>query len=756
MPDGTVGIDVDHYGDKKGAETLGRLEAKLGPLPPTVRITSRDDGISGIRPYRVPPGLAWKDPGEGIEILHPGWRYMMLPPSVHPEGRVYATLGLEGSRTTLRPTSDWLWLPETWVEALNTGPLGESTKADVSDEDVSAFLAGLPDGEACGYITKVLGDGIDELHGGGSRHDAMKDPQLRLVRAGEQGHRGAIAALGTLEGEFRRIVDADPTRARDPSEWRRALSGAVALVKADPTADDSRCCCGAAGAYILTDEEGPFDGAGEGLSDGMLCATVARDVLDGRYRWVHKLGWINWTGTRWTPVADQAVHEATRRYLLAQWRQAVKQLAEAESDERRKTMGAVVNAWRGTLNKGRIGAINSLAQGIAGILTNPADLDRHPDLLNAGNGVVDLRTGELSPHDPDLLLTKYTPVDYTPDARHPDWDAALAAIPADIQSWVIVRYGQGITGYMTPDDLLVVQDGSGENGKTTFAAGIRGATGDYYVAISHRALLGDPSQHPTELMSFRGARIALLEELPEERRLNVTRLKAIVGTPSMKARLIRHDEVEFDATHSLFLNTNHLPVVDETDHGTWRRLARLRFPYKFLKPGQTPTAPYERAGDPNLRQRLIEGRHGQHQAVLAWLVDGAMAWYATSRVMPPLPARVAADTAEWRGRSDLLLSYADDRLMFDLDTHVMCVELWTDFNEWLKAHGHREWSDRTLTSRLEEHSEFQLHDVTKTKARRSAGLSRRYAMSGPPPEQYKAWVGMRFRTVDDDREEADR
>jgi putative DNA primase/helicase len=93
----------------------------------------------------------------------------------------------------------------------------------------------------------------------------------------------------------------------------------------------------------------------------------------------------------------------------------------------------------------------------------------------------------------------HTPVRYSPDATHPDWDAALAAIPEEVRGWLQLRYGQGVTGHMTPDDLLVVQDGGGENGKTTYAVAVRGALGDYYVAISHRALLGDPSQHPTEL-----------------------------------------------------------------------------------------------------------------------------------------------------------------------------------------------------------------------------------------------------------------
>ena len=585
-------------------------------------------------------------------------------------------------------------------------------------------------------------DDLDATIANNSRHDAVH--KLASALRGRGGWRAGDALAYIREIVWPKLDQARGGHPYTSDELKSDVRDAFTRYNDGPS-DEYR----PTQPTVVDPEADPFDGAGEGLNDGMLCAEVAKNVMAGRYRWVRGMGWLTWTGIHWTPAPDQAVAEETRRYLLAQWRRAVQRLERAKTDEERKTGEQVVGSWRGTLGKSRITAITTLAQGIATILTGPADLDAHPDLLNVGNGVVDLRTGLLSDHDPGLLLSLHTPVAYRPDATHPDWDAALAAVPADVRGWLQLRYGQGITGHMTPDDLLVVQDGGGENGKTTYAVAVRGALGDYYVAISHRALLGDPSQHPTELMSFRGARVALLEELPEERRLSVVRLKALIGTPTMKARLIRQDEVEWAASHTLFLNTNHLPVVDETDHGTWRRLARLRFPYVFRKPGEPLTNPQDRRGDPNLRQRLQEGRHGQHEAVLAWLVAGAVAWYAADRIMPPLPPRVVADTREWRGKSDLLLAYAAERLIFDLTAHVLAVELLADFNTWLTAHGHHEWSDRTLAGRLEEHGEFIAHNVTKKHIRANENLFRRTPTISPPPGQYKAWLGVRFRQSHD-------
>ena len=66
LPTNVLGIDVDLYGGKAGAETLTDAEKRWGKLPPTWVTTSRTDE-SGIRLFRVPEGLKWRDVGPGID-----------------------------------------------------------------------------------------------------------------------------------------------------------------------------------------------------------------------------------------------------------------------------------------------------------------------------------------------------------------------------------------------------------------------------------------------------------------------------------------------------------------------------------------------------------------------------------------------------------------------------------------------------------------------------------------------------------------
>ncbi len=69
--DDVLGLDVDNYGGKPAARTLVEHEGRLGTLPLTWTVTSRDDGLSGTRLYQVQPGRQWRGKlgGGGVDVI---------------------------------------------------------------------------------------------------------------------------------------------------------------------------------------------------------------------------------------------------------------------------------------------------------------------------------------------------------------------------------------------------------------------------------------------------------------------------------------------------------------------------------------------------------------------------------------------------------------------------------------------------------------------------------------------------------------
>ncbi len=506
-----------------------------------------------------------------------------------------------------------------------------------------------------------------------------------------------------------------------------------------PQDDDQRP---SSGAVLNSRDSKAADHNPNSLADAHMAQTVAERALEGRYCWTSGLDWMKYTIGRWKQTTAEHVAEVVRQDVIRQHAQEAKAGASPER----------LKAVTGLLAAHRIRSIVQLAKGI--LEKDAAAFDRHPDLLNVGNGVVDLRTGKLLAHDPELLFTKITKVSYVSCASSSDWTTALTALPREVAEWMQVRIGQAATGHPTADDILPVAQGGGANSKTTFFGALQRALGDHAVVVPERVLMANPSDHPTELMTLRGVRLALIEETPEARHLNVKRLKDTVGQPTMAARLIRQNNVTWETTHTLFVTTNYVPRVDETDHGTWRRLALVRFPYTYLAPGEITDNPMAQPAVPGLRERLREGRQGQHEAVLAWIIEGALRWYVNNRLIPPAPKQVRDDTQAWRAEADLIVSYGADRLYFEPGAHIVATELYDDFTKWLEDRGHRPWGENTFSSRIANHTLIETWRVYKKRTRSSEGEPSRRGPMHPLPTQYSAWHGVRFRTERDPAQSA--
>jgi putative DNA primase/helicase len=214
--------------------------------------------------------------------------------------------------------------------------------------------------------------------------------------------------------------------------------------------------------------------ADDTFTDARIAERVADEVLADRYLWSPALGWLTWDGRRWSPCSDATAREAIRQWAVEQ---STKILEDGKRTGRYPDRDTLAG-WLSLLSRARLQAVLDLCRGI--VERQADELDADPDLLNTPAAVVDLRTGEQLPHDPALLMTRITAGNYRPGYRHSDWTAALAALDELERRWFQVRTGQAVTGHPTPDGILPVLQGSGENGKSLLTTdGAVLALGDY-------------------------------------------------------------------------------------------------------------------------------------------------------------------------------------------------------------------------------------------------------------------------------------
>lgn len=221
MPSGVIGLDIDAYDGKAGADSLAILEGQF-ELPETSISTSREDGVSGIRFYQVPPGEVYRaNPFPGIEIIQRHHRYAVVWPSVHPSGREYRW------EPGIPYVRDLPWL-NGLSATLGTGD-GPAPEFDDALRRRFARIAGGDPCEAMLATRDYWLRKMDVAKAGGA-HDAARDGSHAIVGDAVAGHTGAESALVALRDAFRDAAGPRRGQRQIEDEWlsmvRRSISKA--------------------------------------------------------------------------------------------------------------------------------------------------------------------------------------------------------------------------------------------------------------------------------------------------------------------------------------------------------------------------------------------------------------------------------------------------------------------------------------------------------------------------------------------------
>jgi putative DNA primase/helicase len=359
------------------------------------------------------------------------------------------------------------------------------------------------------------------------------------------------------------------------------------------------------------------------------------------------------------PEAAAIENEDERRALI-------KHALKSEGAERLKAMITLVGSEPGI-----------------GIVSDHLDAD--PWLLNCQNGTVDLRTGELRPHNRADLITKLAPADYDPAAKAPIFETFLQTILPDesLRRFVQRAFGYSMTG-LTREHVIFILYGIGANGKTTLLEAVMDALGDYADTAAPDLLLQSRNdRHPTEIADLRGVRLVTATETGDGRRLAEATVKALTGSDRLKARYMRGDFFSFNPTHTIFLGTNYRPDIRGDDNGIWRRVRLLPFDVSIPDDQQ----------DKELPEKLRREASG----ILAWLVQGCLAWQREGLGMPE---PVLKATEAYRQDSDVLAVFLAEYCDEDPAFETTSADLYTAYREWCETNGEHPMKPKALALRL--------------------------------------------------------
>jgi putative DNA primase/helicase len=371
--------------------------------------------------------------------------------------------------------------------------------------------------------------------------------------------------------------------------------------------------------------------------------------------------WLTWDGARW---AHDTSGQAARWMKSIARRVTADAIADGDDDRLRA-------ALRGESSSAVAGAL-ALAGTEPELAVSPGQLDADPYLLNVANGTLDLRDMTLRDHDPADLLTKVTRAPWHPDAASPEWDAFLVRVQPgeDMRRYLARLTGLSLEGQVT-EHLLPVHYGAGANGKTTYIDAVVFVLGDYAAPADPNLLTARTwDAHPTGCADLFGLRLAVLHETDRGGQLAEATVKRLTGGDPIKARRMREDFWSFLPSHTFAMLTNHRPVISGTDDGIWRRVRLV--PWEVQIPAE------EQDGRLGERLRLADS------AILRFLVDGYAQWQAGGL---DDPEQVVKATDAWRGESDALARFIEQRCITGPHFYVQSGDLFAAWSKWCAAEG---------------------------------------------------------------------
>jgi putative DNA primase/helicase len=453
------------------------------------------------------------------------------------------------------------------------------------------------------------------------------------------------------------------------------------------------------------------------------------EQLAGRALFVpERGGWLLYDGGWWQADRREAVREIAGA-LIEETRCKPVDQATQRAAEKASTARGVSNILLVASSRAEVRRLDS-------------ELDAHPYLLNAENGTIDLRSGQIRAHDPADLLTCMAPSTYEPEtAAYDDFARLLEQLAPDEAARAYLRraIGYSITGAVNEDTIHLVI-GPTRCGKSTLFHALRGALGPYYAAANMESFCvqnhGGGDKPRSDLVAMRLARLVVASEVRPGMQIDAGLVKSLAGGEGGERFRFRDlygksFEGRWNGKIWLVCNETDVPAMRSEDDAFWERTRRI--------PVGSTIAKEKR--DVGLRERL-ERDSAARAAVLAWAVAGAVEWWTIGL-----------------GREPQVVAAAATALRSSMDPAAVWIALNVSFEA-----GHSE-TKRALREEYEKSAEDagekpisakRFHASLKVAALRfGIQLSETRKRPTPGGKPADAWMGVRLLTDDEREQRAD-
>jgi len=353
-------------------------------------------------------------------------------------------------------------------------------------------------------------------------------------------------------------------------------------------------------------------------------------------------------------------------------------------------------------------AIEELSRSEPSIHVTTDECDSDLMKLNVLNGELDLRTGQLLPHNRESMITKMTNVSYDVDATAPIFEEFIKTIMEGNEetiSYVQRAIGYSLTGD-TSERALFMLHGTGKNGKSTLLEVMQLLLADYATRTPTKTLLASSSNGvPNDIARLCGQRFVSASESDEGQHLCSATIKDITGGDTISARFLFSEWFDYRPQFKIWFSTNEKPVVKANDQALWDRMKLIPFTYRVPDDLQ----------DKHLGQKLATELPG----ILNFAIQGCLDWQQVGLNAPEV---VSSATNSYRNECDTLGDFFEDACNLGAAETCTAKDLFEAYNKWCENNGEKPENKRSFGTKLNEHAEFSQYRTMDARCWAGIGL----------------------------------
>lgn len=283
-----------------------------------------------------------------------------------------------------------------------------------------------------------------------------------------------------------------------------------------------------------------------------------------------------------------------------------------------------------------------------------------PHLINMRNGVFNLETRELEPHNPDYYFTSRLEIYYDPDAKCPEILKFLEEICPE-HATDLVQFAGYCLYKDYPIHVFFILEGKGRNGKTTFVRFI-------IIFLGEKNVSSIPMQELENSFKrghIKGKLANISDDLPKQALYLTGSLKKLTGNSPIDAEHKFAPPFEFVNYAKMLFTCNEIPRTSDQTDAFWERAIPIEFKNQFK-------------GDKNDSKKIDKLTTDEELSGFFNLaIDGLQILLSEGQFMNVDP--VEERRAKYIRLSDPIQFFAETYLVMDVKNMITSADLYTTY-----------------------------------------------------------------------------